>query len=85
MIYIVNAGTVSDLSLVMGLGGGASDTTRPALDPSQFCPNVVVSGVSAWSEFNWVRKCVYVGYKTEKFTLPVLLLTVLVRVTVLVR
>ena len=31
-------------------------------------------------------KChIYVGYKTEKFTLPVLLLTVLVRVTVLVR
>jgi hypothetical protein len=28
---------------------------------------------------------VYVGYKTEKFTLPVLPLTVLVRVTVLVR
>ncbi len=28
---------------------------------------------------------VYVGYKTEKFTLPVLHLTVLVRVTVLVR
>jgi len=27
----------------------------------------------------------YVGYKTEKFTLPVLPLTVLVRVTVLVR
>ena len=31
------------------------------------------------------HKDVYVGYKTEKFTLPVLHLTVLVRVTVLVR
>jgi len=37
------------------------------------------------SVFRKIIDYVYVGYKTEKFTLPVMHLTVLVRVTVLVR
>ena len=66
VIHIVNAETVSDLSSAMGLSGvgGASssdDTRTPALDPSRFRPNVVVSGVPAWSEFDWVGKRVYIG------------------------
>jgi MOSC domain-containing protein YiiM len=46
-----------------GVGGASSsdDTRTPALDPSRFRPNVVVSGVPAWSEFDWVGKRVYIG------------------------
>ncbi len=53
-------------------------------EPKQCC-NVMVEATNPHRLFPTSMSYVYVGYKTEKFTLPVLHLTVLVRVTVLVR
>jgi uncharacterized protein YcbX len=54
IIHIVSADTVAALSQATGI----------VLDPSRFRPNLVLGGVPAWSEFEWVGKCVQVGGAT---------------------
>jgi uncharacterized protein YcbX len=74
VVHIVNAETVRCLSAAAGLEdaavGGYKDTTKRErikegpLAPSRFRPNIVLKGLSAWSEFDWVGKHVRIGSVT---------------------
>ncbi len=73
VVHIVNAETVRALSVAAGLER-PNQKSRPAteekdeegeaegpLAPSRFRPNVVLAGVPAWAEFDWVGKHVRIG------------------------
>ncbi len=76
IVHIVNAETVRCLSAAAGLQdndvGNCNDATmreraeEGPLAPSRFRPNIVLNGVPAWSEFNWVGKHVRIGSVTFK-------------------
>lgn len=51
IIHIVNADTVASVAEAIGC----------PLNPSRFRPNIVVKDLPAWSEFDWVGKCVCIG------------------------
>jgi hypothetical protein len=50
-LHIVNLASVRDLERIMG---------RP-VDPLRFRPNIVLDGLPAWQEFNWVEKRIALG------------------------
>ena len=54
VLHLVNEATVASLGQVAGV----------ALDASRFRPNVVLHGVPAWSEFEWLGRTISVGDAT---------------------
>ncbi len=76
VIHIVNAETVRQLSKAAGLDQATSSDSANAkerewlregpLAPSRFRPNIVLAGLAAWSEFDWVGKHVQIGSVTLK-------------------
>jgi uncharacterized protein YcbX len=76
VVHIVNAETVRCLSAAAGLEDAAIGDCNDAanrerveegpLAPSRFRPNIVLKGLPAWSEFNWVGKHVRIGSVTFK-------------------
>jgi hypothetical protein len=76
IVHIVNAETVRCLSAAAGLEdsdvGHCNDATmreraeEGPLAPSRFRPNIVLNGLPAWSEFNWVGQHVRIGSVTFK-------------------
>ena len=57
IIHIVNTSTVEAL-------GETALGSKQALHPSRFRPNMVLTGVPAWSEFDWVGRRVRIGGAT---------------------
>jgi hypothetical protein len=78
VVHIVNAETVRELSAAAGLEECDASATAAAgcsvqehaergegpLAPSRFRPNIVVAGLPAWTEFDWVGKRVRMGTVT---------------------
>ncbi|MCB1522184.1 MAG: MOSC domain-containing protein [Hyphomicrobiaceae bacterium] len=50
-VHIVNLASVREISRVAG---------RP-IDPLRFRPNIIIDGIAAWSEFNWIDKRIAIG------------------------
>lgn len=50
-VHIINRATVADLERVI----------RRPVDPLRFRPNIILDGLPAWSEFNWVGKELRIG------------------------
>lgn len=74
VVHIVNTETIRQLSAAVGLEDvGGSDRSNEKglfgeqpLAPSRFRPNIVLAGLAAWSEFDWVGKHVRIGSVTFK-------------------
>ena len=50
-VHIVNLASLRELERAMGR----------QLDPLRFRPNIVVDGVPAWAEFDWIEKSIVIG------------------------
>lgn len=50
-VHIVNLGSVADLERVTGL----------PIDPIRFRPNLILTGLPAWAELDWIGKTVNIG------------------------
>ncbi len=78
VVHIVNAETVRELSAAAGLEESDASATAATgcsvheharrgegpLAPSRFRPNIVLAGLPAWTEFDWVGKRVRIGTVT---------------------
>ena len=66
IIHIVNTATVAALGTAAGI----------TLSASRFRPNFVITGLAAWSEFDWVGRIIRIGGVEDGATLEVLCRTI---------
>ncbi len=60
-ISLVSQATIDNLSEIAG----------KQIDVRRFRPNIVIDGVSAWGEFDWIGKHIKIGNATIEITAPI--------------